>query len=72
MCASETNNFRFGGTQPGWMGEMSVPMTVMLGYSSAKSLRTRLANVCVAQVCSGDAEWALITLPRFLIHGHKT
>lgn len=29
---------RFGGTQLGWMGERSVPITSQLGYSSAKSL----------------------------------
>jgi hypothetical protein len=29
---------RLGGTQEGWMGEMSVPMTLVEGNSSAKSL----------------------------------
>ena len=33
-----TYNCKFGGTQPGWIGEMSVPITSALGYASAKSL----------------------------------
>ena len=37
---AETHNLRFGGIQPGWMGEMSVPVTSASGYSSAKSLKT--------------------------------
>lgn len=32
-------NFKFGGIQVGWMGEISVPTTSQFGYSSAKSLR---------------------------------
>lgn len=31
-------NLQLGGTQPGWIGETSVPMTSHWGYSSAKSL----------------------------------
>ena len=31
-------NFTFGGTQTGWIGEMSVPVTSTSGNSSAKSL----------------------------------
>lgn len=33
-----TYNFKFGGIQEGWMGEMSVPITSVFGLSSAKSL----------------------------------
>lgn len=33
-----TYNSTLGGTQPGWMGAMSVPMTEALGCLSAKSL----------------------------------
>jgi hypothetical protein len=33
-----TYNLRFGGTQEGWIGEISVPMTWVSGNSSAKSL----------------------------------
>lgn len=39
LSMGDTNNCRFGGTQPGWMGDRSVPTTRALGYSSAKSLR---------------------------------
>lgn len=35
---SVTYNFKFGGTQVGWIGEMSVPVTSASGNSSAKSL----------------------------------
>lgn len=34
----ETHNWRLGGTQLGWIGERSVPITSVLGNSSAKSL----------------------------------
>ena len=36
---SSISNFRFGGTQEGWIGETSVPMTSQFGYASAKSLQ---------------------------------
>lgn len=35
---SSTWKRRFGGTQWGWMGEMSVAITWALGFSSAKSM----------------------------------
>lgn len=38
FVASSSSNLTFGGTQLGWMGERSVPMTSASGYSSAKSL----------------------------------
>ena len=36
-----TYNVRFGGTHMGWIGEMSVPVTLASGNSSAKSLGDR-------------------------------
>lgn len=38
LLQSSISKRRLGGTQPGWMGEMSVPITVQVGCSSAKSL----------------------------------
>lgn len=29
---ADAHNFRFAGTQVGWIGEMSVPITSALGY----------------------------------------
>jgi hypothetical protein len=37
-CASSISNLQFGGTNVGWIGERSVPMTSADGNSSAKSL----------------------------------
>lgn len=33
-----TYNSKFGGTQPGWIGERSVPTTLHSGWSSPKFL----------------------------------
>lgn len=38
---AEPYKLRFGGTQEGWMGERSVPMTFAEGNSSAKSLQRK-------------------------------
>ena len=38
---SSISNFTFGGTQVGWIGETSVPMTSVSGNSSAKSLTNK-------------------------------
>lgn len=38
--ASSILKRKFGGTQSGWVGEMSIPITSAEGYSSAKSLPT--------------------------------
>lgn len=42
LAASSISNLQLGGTQLGWMGDRSVPMTLAEGNWSAKSLLSRL------------------------------
>lgn len=59
LSMGDTNNCRFGGTQPGWIGDRSVPTTRALGYSSAKSLQGS-ASELLQGVCYGKAYIAQI------------
>ena len=41
LSASSTKNLAFGGTQVGWMGLRSMPVTIPLGYFSATGGRSQ-------------------------------
>ena len=56
ICAllSSSYNLRLGGTQEGWTGEMSVPITSAFGKSSAKSLTRHVSHCLCAEVGGKD------------------